>query len=93
MKWDPRALITVITLIASLAIGIRMALGARRGEIPNMIMRNTMMFIAAGIALGFIISLGLPPLFAASRRPVLVTGTSKTMMGWALYAQMKGKHW
>jgi putative ABC transport system permease protein len=47
-------------------IGIRMALGARRGEILRMIIRNTMLPIMAGIAIGFTLSLGLPSLFAAS---------------------------
>jgi putative ABC transport system permease protein len=47
-------------------IGIRMALGARRGEILRMVIRNAMTLVITGIAIGFAASLALPNLFAAS---------------------------
>ncbi len=46
--------------------GIRMALGAQRSEVLRMVMRNAMSLALAGTTVGFVASLGLPRLFAAS---------------------------
>jgi putative ABC transport system permease protein len=47
-------------------IGVRMALGARPSEVLGLIMRGAMSLALSGVAVGFLVSLGLPPLFAAS---------------------------
>jgi putative ABC transport system permease protein len=47
-------------------IGVRMALGARPGEVLALIMRGATFLALSGVAVGFLISLGLPHLFAAS---------------------------
>ena len=47
-------------------IGVRMALGARPGEVLGLIMRGAMTLTLSGAGVGFIVSLGLPRLFAAS---------------------------
>lgn len=46
--------------------GVRMALGAGRGEIVRLVLRNAMVWVATGTGIGFLISLALPRLFAAS---------------------------
>ncbi len=46
--------------------GVRMALGAGRGEIVRLVIRNAMVLVATGTGIGFLISLTLPRLFAAS---------------------------
>lgn len=46
--------------------GVRMALGASRRQIVALVIRNAMVWVAAGTGLGFLISLALPRLFAAS---------------------------
>ena len=47
-------------------IGVRMALGARRREVFFLVLRNSMSLAAAGVALGFLVSLALPRLVTAS---------------------------
>ena len=47
-------------------IGVRMALGARPSEVLALIMRGAMFLVLSGVAVGFLVSLGLPRLFAAS---------------------------
>jgi len=47
-------------------IGVRMALGARPGEVLALIMRGAAFLALSGVAVGFLVSLGLPHLFAAS---------------------------
>jgi putative ABC transport system permease protein len=47
-------------------IGVRMALGARPSEVLGLIMRGAMFLVLSGVAVGFLVSLGLPHLFAAS---------------------------
>ena len=47
-------------------IGVRMALGARPSEVLGLIIRGAMSLALSGVAVGFLISLGLPRLFAAS---------------------------
>jgi putative ABC transport system permease protein len=47
-------------------IGVRMALGARPSEVLGLIMRGAMSLALSGVAVGFLISVGLPRLFAAS---------------------------
>jgi len=47
-------------------IGVRMALGARPGEVLGLIMRGVMTLTLSGVGVGFLASLGLPHLFAAS---------------------------
>ena len=39
-------------------IGIRMALGAQRSDMLGMVLRQGLVLVAAGIAIGFIVSLG-----------------------------------
>jgi putative ABC transport system permease protein len=39
-------------------IGIRMALGAQRSDMLNMVLRQGLILVAAGIAIGFVVSLG-----------------------------------
>jgi putative ABC transport system permease protein len=46
--------------------GVRMALGAGRGEIVRLALRNAMVWVVTGTGIGFLISLALPRLFAAS---------------------------
>ncbi len=46
-------------------IGIRMAIGASRGQVVMMVLRNSMSLALTGICLGFLVSLGLPRLTAA----------------------------
>src|SRR5579859_1158054 len=46
--------------------GVRMALGAGRGEILRLVLRNAMSLALIGAGVGFLISLALPRLFAAS---------------------------
>ena len=47
-------------------IGIRMALGARRSEVLRLVLRGAMSLVLPGAAAGFLVSLALPRLFAAS---------------------------
>jgi putative ABC transport system permease protein len=47
-------------------IGVRMALGARRSMVVRLVMRGAMSLVLPGVAAGFLISLALPKLFAAS---------------------------
>ncbi len=47
-------------------IGVRMALGARRGEVLSLVMRGAMSLVLAGVGVGFLVSLGLPRLFGAT---------------------------
>jgi len=47
-------------------IGVRMALGARPSEVLALVMRGAMFLALSGVAAGFLVSLGLPRLFAAS---------------------------
>jgi ABC-type antimicrobial peptide transport system permease subunit len=47
-------------------IGVRMALGARPGEVLGLIMRGVMTLTLSGVGAGSVVSLGLPHLFAAS---------------------------
>jgi len=46
--------------------GVRMALGAGRGEIIRLVLRNAMVLVVIGTGIGFLTSLTLPRLFAAS---------------------------
>jgi len=46
-------------------IGIRMALGAQRGQILGMVLRKGLMLVAAGIAIGLVASLGLTRLLSS----------------------------
>lgn len=46
--------------------GVRMALGARRGEILRLVIRSGMALILIGAGIGFLISLVLPRVFGAS---------------------------
>jgi putative ABC transport system permease protein len=43
-----------------------MALGARPSEVLALLMRGAMFLVLSGVAVGFLVSLGLPRLFAAS---------------------------
>ncbi len=47
-------------------IGIRLALGARPEEILRMVVRKAMSLAGLGVVIGFVVSLALPKLFAAS---------------------------
>ncbi|HEV2340877.1 MAG TPA: ABC transporter permease [Candidatus Acidoferrales bacterium] len=47
-------------------IGIRMALGAKPGQVLRLVMQNGMVLIGAGVGLGFLISLALPRVLASS---------------------------
>ena len=47
-------------------IGVRMALGARPSEVLGLIIRGAMSLALSGVAVGFVVSLALPRLFAAS---------------------------
>jgi ABC-type antimicrobial peptide transport system permease subunit len=46
-------------------IGIRMALGAQRGQILGMVLRKGLALVAAGIAIGLAASLGLTRLLSS----------------------------
>lgn len=46
-------------------MGIRMALGARPGEVLRLVLRNGMSLVTTGVLIGFLASLGLPKLVAA----------------------------
>jgi len=46
--------------------GVRMALGASRGQIVRLVVRNAMVWVATGTGIGFLVSLALPRLFSAS---------------------------
>jgi putative ABC transport system permease protein len=46
-------------------IGIRMALGAQRGDILRLVLRQSMAFVAAGIAVGALCSLPVTPLLSS----------------------------
>jgi len=46
-------------------MGIRMALGARPGEVLRLVIRSGMTLVAGGVAIGFLLSLALPKLVAA----------------------------
>jgi predicted permease len=46
--------------------GIRMALGARGREVLRLVFRNSMTLVLLGVGIGFLVSLALPSLFAAS---------------------------
>jgi predicted permease len=47
-------------------IGIRMALGAKPRQVLGLVMRNGMILIGVGVALGFVLSLALPRVLASS---------------------------
>jgi putative ABC transport system permease protein len=47
-------------------LGLRMALGARRREILLLVLRGSMRMVLAGVAAGFLVSLAMPRLIAAS---------------------------
>ena len=71
-------------------IGVRMALGARRGDILRMVIRNAMTLVMTGTTLGIAASLALPKLFAASftgyhvHAAWILTGTPVVVMAVAL---------
>lgn len=46
-------------------MGIRMALGARPGEVLRLVVRHGMTLVGSGVAIGFLLSLALPKLVAA----------------------------
>ena len=47
-------------------IGVRMALGARRSAVFRLVLRHSMSVVLTGVAFGFLVSLALPKLVAAS---------------------------
>ena len=47
-------------------IGIRMALGAKPRQVLRLVVRNGMVLVGTGVALGFVLSLALPRVLAAS---------------------------
>ena len=54
-------------------VGVRMALGASRREVLLMVLRGSMRMVFAGVALGFLVSLMLPRLVAATFQDVHMT--------------------
>jgi putative ABC transport system permease protein len=67
--------------------GVRMALGAGRSDILRLVIRNAMALVVIGTAIGFLISLALPRLFAAtfngfhvSGGPILITAPLVVML-------------
>ncbi len=46
-------------------IGVRMAIGASQREVMMLVLRNSMSLATIGVAVGFVVSLALPPLTAA----------------------------
>ena len=47
-------------------LGVRMALGARRGDVLLLVLRNSMSLVLAGVGIGFLVSLAMPRLVAAA---------------------------
>jgi predicted permease len=47
-------------------LGVRMALGARQREVLMLVLGSSMRMVVAGVGIGFLISLGMPRLVAAS---------------------------
>lgn len=73
-------------------IGIRMALGAQSGQVLRMILRESLLLAAAGIAIGMVAAAGLTRYVAAMLYglkpydPITITGTALVMLGVALFA-------
>jgi len=47
-------------------LGLRVALGARRGEVLALVLRGSMRMVLAGVGLGFLVSLAMPRLVSAN---------------------------
>jgi ABC-type antimicrobial peptide transport system permease subunit len=79
-------------------IGIRMALGARKGQVLRLVMREAVALVVAGSTLGFLGSIGVsralnaasrifgPSFAAGSRDPRLLFGAPLLLVGWAMLA-------
>jgi predicted permease len=73
-------------------VGIRMALGARRGDVVGMIVRESLVPVLAGMAIGLGAALGLTHLIAgllfgvAARDPVSIAAAVAAMLAVALLA-------
>jgi predicted permease len=73
-------------------IGIRMALGAQRGQVLRMILRESLLLAAAGIVTGIMAAAGLSRYVAAMLYglkpydPITITGVVLVMLGVALFA-------
>ena len=60
-------------------VGVRMALGARRSEILALVLRHSISLVLPGVGIGFLVSLVLPRLVAAS-----FSGFHHAYSGWIL---------
>ena len=73
-------------------IGIRMALGASRGEIADMVMRDTLVLVGIGMLVGIIVALGAARLVSSMlygikpNNPSTIAVATLLMVGAALFA-------
>jgi predicted permease len=62
-------------------LGLRMALGARRGEVLLLVLRSSMRMVLAGAGIGFLVSLALPKLVTASFQGFAQIHTASILVG------------
>jgi len=62
-------------------VGVRLALGARAGEVLLMVLSGSMRMVLAGAGIGFLVSLAMPRLVAASFQGVLMSHSAWILAG------------